>query len=441
MKNFLFWLLFAVCVLSGGQAAHSQPQINITQGSFNPVPFAMPVLFGADTPSKEMGEKITKVVVSNLERCGLFRYIDPRSYVQDATSAMSAPQFEQWRLLNAQTLVVGECQIQGDRVEVRFYVWDIFNKQGALEALRLSIAVKEWRRLAHKIADSVYKRLTGEEGYFDSRMIYISESGPLQKRVRRLAIMDQDGENHKFLSDGQNMVFTPRFSPANPKVIAYLAFVNRQPRVYVANLDTGQQRMVGGGFPGMTFSPRFSQDGQTLLMSYAHQGKTILVEYDLKTDKFQRRTLPVSIDVSPSYSPDGRQIVFASDRGGRPQLYVMNIDGSGQTRISFGEGSCTAPSWSPRGDWIAYVRKNKGVFSLRVMRPDGSKDREVANGFFIDMPSWSPNGRVLLFMRQTPNAQGGIAKIHTVDITGRFERTIVTPNNGSDPSWSPVNQQ
>lgn len=438
MRNFIRLFLFVViCLPSATRAALT---IDVTQGRLEPIPFALPTLHSTDGKAAEFGSNISKIIASDLESSGLFRLVNPQTYIQDAKSAMDAPKYSEWKVLNAQTLIAGECLAEGQNIRIRFRLWDIFNQQQAL-GLELTVNAREWRRLGHKIADAIYKQLTGEDGYFDSKIVYVAESGPLKKRVRRLAIMDTDGQNHQFLTDGQHMVLTPRFSPADPNVIAFLAFVNHKARVYLVHKERGQQRLVGGNFPGMTFAPRFSPDGYKLTMSYAHNGKTILSNFDLHTGKFSQITLPIAIDTSPSYSPDGKQIVFVSDRGGRAQLYTMNTDGSSQQRISFGQGSYTAPCWSPRGDYIAFIKKVKGEFFLSVMRPDGSGERQITRGFFIDTPSWSPNGRVIIYMKQQPSARdgsGGETSINTIDITGNFERKIITPNYASDPSWSPV---
>jgi TolB protein len=299
--------------------------------------------------------------------------------------------------------------------------------------------VANWRRVAHIITDAIYKRLTGEDGYFDTRIVYIAESGPQNRRIKRLAIMDQDGANHRFLTDGGSLVLTPRFSPTIQE-ITYLSYVSKAPRVYLFNLNTGQQEVLGD-FPGMTFSPRFSPDGNSVIMSLARQGNTEIYTMDLRTRKVVRLTNHPAIDTSPSFSPNGAEIVFNSDRGGSQQLYVMSSDGRNVRRVTFNKGRYATPVWSPRGDLIAFTRIYQGEFFIGVMRPDGSGERLLTNGFLVEGPTWAPNGRVLMFFRQTRSdatGAGGSSRLFSIDLTGQNEREIITPVEGSDPAWSPA---
>ncbi|MEJ2028027.1 MAG: Tol-Pal system beta propeller repeat protein TolB, partial [Limibacillus sp.] len=320
---------------------------------------------------------------------------------------------------------------------IEFRLWDVFAQQQML-GLAYATTPNNWRRIGHIIADAVYKRLTGEEGYFDTRIVYIAESGPQNRRVKRLAIMDQDGANHRFLTDGADLVLTPRFSPSTQE-ITYVSYVNGTPRVYLFNLNTGQQEVLGE-FPGMSFAPRFGPGGNSIVMSLARSGNSDVYTLDLRTRDLRRLTADPSIDISPSYSPDGRQIVFNSDRGGSQQLYVMNADGSNVRRISFGEGRYATPVWSPRGDLIAYTRLYQGQVYIGVMRPDGSGERMLVNDFRVEAPTWAPNGRVLAYFRQgRANNRGEVSsKIYTIDLTGFNERQLPTPIDASDPAWSPL---
>ena len=293
--------------------------------------------------------------------------------------------------------------------------------------------------MAHMIADAIYKRITGEEGYFDTQIVYVSESGPQQKRIKRLAIMDQDGENNRFLTDGSDLVLTPRFSP-NQREITYMSYFRDTPRVYILHLDTGRRELLGD-FPGMTFAPRFSPDGNKVIMSQAHNGSSAINELDLRTRHTARLTDDPSIDTSPCYSPDGAKITFDSDRSGTQQIYVMNADGSNQTRISFGDGRYATPVWSPRGDLVAFTKIKGGQFYIGVMHPDGSGERLLANGFLVEGPTWAPNGRVIAFTRQDPNdpsSKFGTVKLYSIDLTGYNERKLVTPQDASAPAWSPL---
>ena len=413
-------------------------RIDITRGTFEPLPIAITNFYSEDGESARLGADIASIVSADLERSGLFRPLDPLAFIQDNRSVASAPRFGEWSVLKAQALVAGTAEMQADgRLRIEFRLWDVYAQQQML-GLAYATTPNNWRRIGHIIADAVYKRLTGEEGYFDPRIVYIAESGPQNRRVKRLAIMDQDGANHRFLTDGADLVLTPRFSPSNQE-ITYVSYVNGTPRVYLFNLNTGQQEVLGE-FPGMSFAPRFGPGGNTIVMSLARSGNSDVFTLDLRTRELRRLTADPSIDISPSYSPDGRQIVFNSDRGGSQQLYVMNADGSGVRRISFGPGRYATPVWSPRGDLIAFTRLHQGQFYIGVMRPDGSGERMLVNDFRVEAPTWAPNGRVLSYFRQgRSNSRGEVSsKIYTIDLTGFNERQVPTPIDASDPAWSPL---
>ncbi|TAJ98449.1 MAG: Tol-Pal system protein TolB, partial [Candidatus Manganitrophaceae bacterium] len=308
-----------------------------------------------------------------------------------------------------------------------------------MQGLTYQTTPENWRRVAHKIADAVYERITGERGYFDTRIVYIAESGPGIHRIKRLAIMDQDGENHRFLTDGETLVLTPRFSQTAQK-IAFLSYYRNLPRVYIFNIETGLQERLGE-FPGMTFAPRFSPDDSKIIMSYAKDGNSDIYILDLATRRSTRLTSNPAIDTSPSFSPDGKQVVFLSDRGGSPQLYTTDIDGQNVHRISFGKGRYGTPVWSPRGDLIAFTKIHQNRFFIGVMKPDGSGERLLTESFRDEGPTWAPNGRVLMFFRQIPGGRDGLndrVRLYSVDLTGQNEREVVTPLDGSDPAWSPL---
>ena len=418
--------------------ARAELRIDITRGTFEPLPIAITDFHSEDAESARLGADIADVVTADLERSGLFRPLDPQAFIQDAASVATAPRFGEWSVLKAQALVAGTAQMQSDgRLRIEFRLWDVFAQQQML-GLAYATTPNNWRRIGHIIADAVYKRLTGEEGYFDTRIVYIAESGPQNRRVKRLAIMDQDGANHRFLTDGADLVLTPRFSPSTQE-ITYVSYVNGTPRVYLFNLNTGQQEVLGE-FPGMSFAPRFGPGGNSIVMSLARSGNSDVYTLDLRTRDLRRLTADPSIDISPSYSPDGRQIVFNSDRGGSQQLYVMNADGSNVRRISFGDGRYATPVWSPRGDLIAFTRLYQGQFYIGVMRPDGSGERMLVNDFRVEAPTWAPNGRVLAYFRQgRANNRGEVSsKIYTIDLTGFNERQLPTPIDASDPAWSPL---
>jgi TolB protein len=434
----LLSLLLPALLVLGMGPARAELQIDITRGVIEPLPVAVSPFYSDDAEAARLGKDIANVVSADLERSGLFEPLDPLSFIQDAKSVAVAPRFGEWSVLKTQALVAGTSELLGDgRLRVEFRLWDIFAQQQML-GLAYATTPANWRRVAHIIADAVYKRLTGEEGYFDTRIVYIAESGPQNRRVKRLAIMDQDGANHRFLTDGSDLVLTPRFSPTNQE-ITYVSYVNGTPRVYLFNLNTGQQEVLGD-FPGMSFAPRFSPDGNSVIMSLARDGNSDIYTLDLRTRELRRLTTDPSIDISPSYSPDGRQIIFNSDRGGSQQLYVMNANGSDVRRVTFGQGRYATPVWSPRGDLIAFTRLYQGEFYIGVMRPDGSGERMLVRDFRVEAPTWAPNGRVLAFFRQgRANSRGEVTtKIYTIDLTGYNERQLVTPIDASDPAWSPL---
>jgi TolB protein len=427
----------AVAVLLPAVAL-AQLQVDITRGTVEALPIAIPEFFGKTPQEIETGRNIADLISSDLERSGLFRPIDRRAFIQQVSALQVQPRFGDWRQINAQALVSGSAQAQRDgRLKVEFRLWDVFGGT-QMTGLAYFTAPNNWRRVAHIIADEIYKRITGESGYFDTRVVYISESGPADRRIKRLSIMDQDGANHRFLTDGRALVLTPRFSPTAQE-ITYLSYTAGQPRVYLYNIDTGQQEILGD-FPGMTFAPRFSPDGNKVIMSMAKDGNTEVYSMDLRTRRVQRLTRHPAIDTSPSYAPDGRRIVFNSDRGGTQQLYVMNGDGGGVKRISFGSGRYATPVWSPRGDLIAFTKINRGTFSIGVMQPDGKGERILANGFLVEGPTWAPNGRVLMFFREERRRGSSVstARLYSIDLTGHNERQILTPAGASDPAWSPL---
>ncbi len=410
--------------------SHALIEIDIRQGNIQPMPIAITRFSGVS-----QGADISNVVEADLKRSGLFAPVDRNAFIQRDLSSSSVPSFANWTVINAQALVTGTVTQEADgRLKAEFRLWDVFaGKQ--MTGQQFFTSPKNWRRVAHIIADAIYERLTGEKGYFDTRIVFVDESGPKDNRVKRLAIMDQDGANVRYLTDGRSLVLTPRFSPTKQE-ITYMALEDGQPRAYLLDIETGRRSNVGQ-FPGMSFSSRFSPDGQSIVLSLQQGGDANIYRMDLRNGKITRLTNSASIDTSPSFSPDGRRITFESDRGGRQQIYVMNADGSNVQRISFGSGSYSTPVWSPRGDLIAFTKQYKGQFQIGVMQADGSRERILADGYHNEGPTWAPNGRVLMFFRESPGANGG-PKLYSIDLTGRNEYQVPTPAFGSDPAWSPL---
>ncbi|HEX7967792.1 MAG TPA: Tol-Pal system beta propeller repeat protein TolB [Stellaceae bacterium] len=428
--------LAALALVAAAGSAHAELHVDITRGKIEPMPIAIPDFAGGGQAAKD----ITQVLAADLERSGLFLPLDQRAFIDKEAATHTPPRYGDWRLINAQALVTGTAETQPDgRLQVEFRLWDVFAEQ-QLTGLRYTTTQQNWRRIAHIMADAIYKRITGEDGYFDTRIVYVSETGPMDKRIKRLAIMDQDGANHRFLTDGRALVLTPRFSPTAQE-ITYLSYARGVPRVYLFNIDTGQQEVLGD-FPGMTFAPRFSPDGNKVIMSLAVDGNSDIYTLDLRTRQATRLTDNPAIDTSPCYSPDGTQIVFNSDRGGSQQLYVMKADGSDVRRISFDSGArYGTPVWSPRGDLIAFTKIEGGQFYIGVMRPDGSGERLLTQAFLVEGPTWAPNGRVLMYFRQQPTdkqGKGGGPRLYSIDLTGYNEREVITPQDASDPAWSPL---
>jgi TolB protein len=427
LRSFLYTLAVLVAVIV---PARAQVEIDINQGNIEPLPIAVTRFQSTD----DLGQQVADVVTADLRRSGLFNPVNPSAFIQQITDPNATPRFEDWRVIGADAMVTGAVSREPDgRLKAEFRLWDTVAGQ-QLVGEQFFTQPENWRRVAHIIADAIYERLTGEQGYFDTRVVFVSESGPKDSRQKRLAIMDQDGANVRFLTQGNELVLTPRFSPSRQE-ITYMSFEGGQPRVYLLQLETGQREIVGN-FPGMTFSPRFSPDGQRVIMSLQQDGNANIYAMDLRSRQTTRLTSTTAIDTSPSYSPDGNRVVFESDRGGRQQLYVMNADGSNQQRISFGDGSYSTPVWSPRGDLIAFTKQSGGRFSIGVMRPDGSGERILTSGFHNEGPTWAPNGRVLMFFRQ-PAGSGG-PQLYSIDLTGYNEQPVQTPNYGSDPAWSPL---
>jgi TolB protein len=407
-------------------------EVDVSGGRINPLPIAIsPFLAGSG--AEDASSTISGVIANNLARSGYFSPLPPESFIEQISDFNQEPRFADWRQIRAKALVTGQAYVDGGKLRVEFKLFDV-NSQQMLEGKAFTASPKSARRIAHQISDVIYKALTGIDGYFDTKIVFVEETGPKDQRIKKLAIMDQDGYNVRSLTDGRDLVLTPRFSPSSNE-ITYMSFGSGTPRVYIYNIDTRQREIVGE-FPNMSFSPRFSPDGQRVIMSLQEGGNSNIFELDLRSRRTRQLTNDASINTAPSYSPDGRQIVFESDRGGSQQIYVMNADGSGQTRISFGKGRYSTPVWSPDGQYIAFTKQAGGRFAIGVMRPDGSGERILTEGFHNEGPTWAPNGRVLMFFRDSGGESGG-PQLYSVDITGYNEQLVQTPGFGSDPAWSP----
>ena len=424
---------------------YSLIEVDITRGNLNPLPIAVSPLYSdektIENGKKELklddiGSEISNIIENNLLRSGLFNPLDKKAFLQKSDIAHLKPRFEDWALIKAQALITGKVSLENEKLKIEFRLWDVLAGREMI-ALAFTTVPNNWRRVGHIITDKVYERLTGERGYFDTRIIYVSEEGPKTARVKKLAIMDQDGFNTKYLTLGNELVLTPRFSPTN-QMVTYLSYFKNLPRVYLLDIETGLQEVVGD-FPGMTFAPRFSPDGKKIIMSFAKDGNSEIYTMDLENRIVEKITNHPSIDTSPSFSPNGKYIAFNSDRSGYQQIYTMKSNGKGVKRISFGKGLYGTPVWSPRGDLIAFTKLHKGKFYIGVMRTDGTGERLLTENYYQEAPSWSPNGRVLIFYRETKSdseGKGFSAKLWSIDLTGYNERLVETETDASDPSWS-----
>ena len=421
------------------QAFSEDLRIKINSGQVEPLPIAIANFTGGESNSSKIGMQISTVISNNLVGSGQFKAIESAAFIAPPTNPSVRPNFTDWTPLGIKALITGSVKnINEQQIEVEFRLWDVIAETDLI-GLRLSVNSKAWRRVAHIISDEIFERLSGDSGYFDTRIVYVAESGPQNKRIKRLAIMDQDGENHQFLTDGSFLVLTPRFSPTSQE-ITYLAYFKNEPRVYIFNLETGQQELLGS-FPGMTFAPRFSPSGEKIIMSLAEKGVTDIYTMDLNSQKVKRLTNSPSIDTSPSFSPDGKKIIFNSDRGGTQQLYIMDTNGRNVKRISFGKGRYATPVWAPKGELVAFTKMLNNKFYIGVMSPDGSGERLLAQGYLVEGPTWAPNGRVLMYFKQEAPIDDGKSSsvnLFKIDITGFRETRIVTPTDGSDPAWSPL---
>lgn len=437
IRSYILRVIVTAFLLFGGLAASAsaQLQVDITKGNIDPTPIAIPGFITTDARVAQIGQDLATVVRADLERSGLFKALDPASFIEKQTDINYQPTFADWRVIKAEALVSGRIVMESEsRLRVEFRLWDVFGGK-QLAGLRFATTPDNWRRIAHKVSDSIYEKLTGETGYFDSRVVFIDESGPKTNRRKRLAIMDQDGANPQMLLTGAKTVLTPRFSPSAQK-ITFMSYENFVPQVYLLDIETGRRELLGD-FPGMTFAPHFSPKGDKVIMTLARRGNSDIYVMDLDSRSTTRLTSDPAIDVSASFSPTSREIVFNSDRGGSPQLYTMNADGTGVKRISRGKGRYSAPVWSPRGDLIAFVKSLNGKFSIGVMNTDGTGERILTSSYLDEGPTWSPNGRVVLFSRES-RGRNAKSEIWSVDLTGRNLRKMPTPGHASDPAWSPL---
>jgi len=442
MKSSIFtYFVIAICLsflpgLSSSQESKPTIAINVTEGVIDPILVAVPAFVIEGATSKGLVSEMAEVVANDLSRTGLFRAIPERSHISRISNFSAPIQFSDWRAINSAILVTGAvAATSSGKIIVKFRLWDVVAQKEIGNGIKYDGTVDKWRRISHKVADEVYKRITGEDPYFDTQIVFVSETGPKNKRKKRLALMDQDGANRVFLTSDQSIILAPRFSP-NASKILYTSYETGKPRVYLMDLNNRRVRSFNN-IQGMSFAPRFSPDGRKMVLSIMNDGNTDIYSINLATGRRIRLTSDPAIDTAPSFSPDGEKIVFESDRGGSQQIYVMPADGGTAKRISFGSGRYATPVWSPRGDLVAFTKMFNGKFHIGVMRLDGSKERLLTASFLDEGPTWAPNGRVIMFFRETAGASGA-PSIYTVDVTGRNLRKLRTASFASDPAWSPL---
>ena len=430
-------LILLTSLLLATAAVSAPLRIKITEGVVEPLPFAAPSFIAENAAGAEYAKVLAEVVAQDLTGSGLFRAIPEAAHISKITSFSSPVQYSDWKAINAQALITGTVSGSATgQITVKFRIYDVFAGAELGKGLRFTGSADGWRRMAHKVADVVYGRITGESGYFDSRVVFVSETGRKGARKKRLAIMDYDGANVQYLTDSASIVLAPRFSPTGDRVL-YTSYETGFPHIYLLDVGSVKRKVLQNGAGTMSFAPRFAPNGKSVVYSLEQGGNTDIYLMNLSSGKSRRLTNAASIETAPSFSPDGSQIVFESDRSGSQQLYVMSASGGSPKRISFGDGRYGTPVWSPRGDMIAFTKQNKGRFHIGVMRVDGSKERLLTASFLDEGPTWSPNGRVIMFTRETQGASGA-ASLYSVDISGRNLKPVKTPDGASDPAWSPL---
>ena len=434
----LLLVLVAFCTMFAASSAHARVKIDLNSPGAAPIPVAVPDFYGADAESAQYGRDLAGVIRNNFSNSTPFKVLKQQAFLQSPQQlATTGPAFADWKGINADALLTGTVQvINGQQIRVEYRLFDTQSEQQLL-GRRYTVDLRFWRHVAHRVSDDVYQELTGESGYFATRIVHIGETKvPGQPLLKKLCVMDQDSANYQCLTDGMALVLTPRFNPNLQKII-YMSYASGKPRLYLLDMPTGQQTIIGD-FEGLNSTPRFSPDGSKVAMTLTqgHEGNPEIYVMDMGSRAIRRLTYQSGIDTSPSFSPDGRKIVFNSDRGGQAALYIMDADGSNVKRLTYGAGRYYAPAWSPRGDLICFVKQSGGTFHVGVIDPDGQEERLLTDSYMDDNPTWAPNGRVIVFQRQGNRSDR--SRIMTIDLTGYNLRELPTPTNASDPAWSPL---
>lgn len=418
--------------------AYAELKVDIVAGAVEPISVAVQKFEVGSHASTRDAAMLRDVVDNDLKSTGLFRIVN-RNALPEFVKMGDMPDFKLWSAVRAQVLVQAKLTRQvDDMYRLEFYVWDV---QGGeqIEAQSLVASKKSMRRLAHIMADAIYERLTGEVGYFDTQIVFITETGPMGERVKRMAIMDQDGYNMRYLSDDKTFVMSPSFSP-NMHTVVFLSYRDEDPMIWTLDLETGEQRRLGQ-FGGMNFAPQFSPDGRRIALSLVKRGVTHIYEYDIENKTLRQLTSGGTINTSPSYSPDGKKMAYNSNRSGSQQIHVLDLESGQQERITFGAGRYATPAWSPDGRFIAFTKIADDTFYIGIMSPTGRNEKILAGGWFMEAPSWAPGSRRLVYY-ETEKDDDDIERhshIRTVDIMGQNIYEIKLPDgvHGMEPTWSP----
>ena len=413
-------------------------EINVTNGQVEPLPLAVVSFDAENIEDEEYSSKINDVISNNLKNTGLFKILSEKSYLQSKNEVFLQPNFGDWRLIDANFLVTGKLNINNKNLNINFKLWDVYQEKLLINKSISGVSFTEWRISSHIISNLIYEAITGEKGYFDTKVVYVAETYTNAAKSKQLAIMDYDGNNHKMLTNGDNLVLTPRFSPDGKNVV-FLQYKNNKASVYLMNLISEKINILGN-YSGMSFAPRFSPGGKKIIFSLTERGKSNIFVQELESKKKYQITNNKYINTSPYFSPDGKKIVFSSDRAGKQNIYIKKIDNkfSKSERITFGLGNYATPVWSPRGDYIAFTKSYKKRFFIGLIKENGKGERLISEGYLADGPTWSPNGRTLAFYKIVKKRNDKyVSKLFTIDITGNVEKELKTPYEASDPDWGP----
>ncbi len=437
MKKYFILALFFTVILNKFSLLGGV-EIDVTEGKIEPLPIAV-VKFNYDNINEEnYSSKILTIISSNLKNTGLFKILSNKSFLQSENEVFFQPVFSDWRLIDANFIISGKVKYDKDLLSVNLKLWDVYQEKLIINKNISGVLKSDWRVLSHIISNLIYEKITGEKGYFDTKLVYVAEEGTDVKKIKKLAIMDYDGNNHQFLTDGEELVLTPRFSP-DGKNIVFLKYQNNKASVYLMNIKSRNTKILGN-FSGMSFAPRFAPNGKEIIFSLTDRGKSNIFLQNLENKKKSQITNNKYINTSPYFSPDGKYIVFSSDRAGKQNLYIKNIENkmSKVERITYGRGNYATPVWSPRGDYIAFTKSYRKKFFIGLIKTNGKGERLISEGYLTDGPTWSPNGRTLAFFKTVKKKNRKLeTKLFTIDITGNLEQVLVTPYQASDPDWGP----